>query len=110
MAQERLRRELVQGMQALRRVGVVDGATMREFENGLLGPAPTYSSKEIVRLRERFKVSQGVFAAILNVSTSTVQKWEQGQKEPSTAACRLLQVVKEHGLGILIPKDTRRAA
>ncbi len=97
-------------MEALERVGAVDGATMREFEKGLLGPAPTYSAKQITQLRERFKVSQAVFAAILNVSTSTVQKWEQGQKEPNAAASRLLQVVKEHGLGMLIPKDTRRAA
>ena len=110
MANERLRRELVEGMNALRKIGAVDGATIRELESELLGPPPCYSSREIVKLREKYGVSQSVFAALLNVSTSTVQKWEQGQKEPGTAASRLLQVVKEHGLDLLIPRQARRAA
>jgi putative transcriptional regulator len=110
MANERLRRELVDSMQALRRIGAVDGATMREFEKDLLGPAPEFTPKEILKLREQYEVSQAVFAALLNVSVSTVQKWEQGQKEPSAAASRLLQIVKEYGLGILVPKNSRRAA
>ena len=104
MANERLKRELVDGMQALKRIGVVHGATMREFEKELLGPAPSYPARKILKLREKFKVSQAVFAALLNVSASTVQKWEQGQKEPSSVANRLLQVVEEYGLEILISK------
>lgn len=110
MANERLRRELVEGMQALKRIGVTDGATMREFEKELLGPPPQFSPKEIVKLRESYDLSQAVFAVFLNVSASTVQKWEQGQKEPGAAVCRLLQVVKEYGLGVLVPKECRRAA
>ena len=110
MANERLRRELVEGIQALKRVGAVSGATMRNFEKELLGPPPTFSPKQIRKLREKYEVSQAVFAALLNVTTSTLQKWEQGQKEPTAAACRLLQIVHEHGLGILVPRDNRRAA
>ena len=104
MANERIRRELVEGMKALERIGVVDGATMREFEKELLGPPPAYPPKRIAQLRTKFDVSQAVFAAYLNVTLSTVQKWEQGQKEPSSAASRLLQVVEEYGLGVLVPK------
>jgi len=109
MANKRLRKELVEGMEALRAIGVVDGATMREFREDLLGPPPLYSADEIRLLRERFDVSQAVFASLLNVSTSTVQKWEQGQKEPSAPACKLLQVVEEHGLAILLSPDTEAA-
>lgn len=94
-------------MQALERIGVVNGATMREFEKGLLGPVPSYPPRKILKLREKFKVSQSVFAAQLNVSPSTVQKWEQGQKEPSSIANRLLQVVENYGLGILISKEQK---
>ena len=110
MANERLRRELVQGMQALKDIGAVKGATMREFETELLGPPPVYSARKIINLREKYEVSQAVFAALLNVSLSTVQKWEQGQKEPGTAANRLLQVVDEYGLGVLVSKGARDAA
>ena len=110
MTNERLKSELIEGMRALKKVGAVDGATMRDFEKQLLGPAPTFSAKRILKLRERYEVSQAVFAAFLNVSPSTVQKWEQGQKEPSSAASRLLQVIEEYGLGILVPKDAHSAA
>ena len=104
MTNDRLRRELVDGMQALKQVGAISGVTMREFEKELLGPPPSYPPKKILRLREKFQVSQAVFAALLNVSPSTVQKWEQGQKEPNNAASRLLQVVDKYGLGILVTK------
>lgn len=110
MANERLRSELVEGMQALKSAGVVSGATMRKFEKDLLGKPPIYLPKKILKLREKYGVSQSVFAALLNVSASTVQKWEQGQKEPSTIANRLLQVVEEYGIGVLVPKKVRHAA
>ena len=40
----------------------------------------------IKRLRERLHVSPAVFAAYINASISTVQKWENGEKKPSGAA------------------------
>ncbi len=39
------------------------------------------SARRIKRLRQSPNVSQAVFAAILNSSVSTVQKWEIGDKE-----------------------------
>ena len=110
MANDRLRSELVEGMQALHRVGVVNGATMHKFEKDLLGLPPTYAPRKILKIREKYNISQAVFAAFLNVSTSTVQKWEQGKKEPSTIANRLLQVVEEYGIGVLVPKKVRQTA
>jgi len=56
----------------------------------------------IRRLRENLHVSQAVFAAYLNASTSTVQKWENGDKKPSGAAARLLSVVERKGLEVLV--------
>jgi putative transcriptional regulator len=43
-----------------------------------------------------------VFAAILNISLSTVQKWEIGQKRPTGAALKLLHLVRKKGLDSLI--------
>jgi DNA-binding transcriptional regulator YiaG len=45
--------------------------------------------------------SQAVFAAYLNASISTVQKWEIGEKKPSGAAARLLSVIERKGLEVL---------
>ena len=56
-------------------------------------PAKPWRKEQIVRLRKgTFGVSQPVFASILSVTTSTIRAWEQGQKSPSGAARRLLEV------------------
>ena len=57
------------------------------------GPAVHWGKTQIVRLRkERFQVSQPVFAAYLSVKPATIRAWEQGRKTPSGAASRLLEV------------------
>ena len=43
-----------------------------------LKPVPPLRPAEIKRIRESANVSQAVFAAILNTSASSVQKWEIG--------------------------------
>jgi putative transcriptional regulator len=56
-------------------------------------PAKSWNKDQIVHLRKQtFKVSQPIFACILSVTVSTVRAWEQGQKSPSGAARRLLEV------------------
>jgi putative transcriptional regulator len=52
-------------------------------------------------MRIRYKASQAVFAAYLNTSPSTVQKWEQGQKKPNGPSLKLLNLVDAHGLDAL---------
>lgn len=58
-------------------------------------PAPHWTKERIAQLRKRcFHVSQPVFAALLSVTASTVRAWEQGQKTPSGAASRLLELAE----------------
>ncbi len=59
-------------------------------------PAPPIAAAEIARLRARLRVSQPVFAALLNVATVTAVSWEKGRRRPSGAALRLLQIAREH--------------
>ena len=59
----------------------------------LPAPPPKLRARDVRLLRDRLRMSQAVFAATLNVSTKTVQSWEQGAREPSDAALRILQVV-----------------
>ncbi|MBI1321453.1 MAG: hypothetical protein GC168_21245 [Candidatus Hydrogenedens sp.] len=58
-------------------------------------PPPVPSPVQIVRLRTKYKLSQPIFAAALNVSSKTVQAWEQGQRVPSHASVRLLQIFEQ---------------
>ena len=101
MANRRLRKELIETARGLYELGVIDGKTMREFDSLKLDSPPVLSAYEIKRLRLREKASQAVFAAYLNTSVSTVQKWEIGDKKPSGPALKLLSLVERKGLKAL---------
>ena len=86
---------------ALFKVGAIDKATMRDFDATCLAAPPTMAPAAIKQLRESNKVSQPVFARYLNISESTIEKWETGAKKPTGAALKLLAIVQKHGLQIL---------
>jgi len=90
-----------QTVKGLRKAGMMDAKTMREFDALCLPPVKEYSATQIKRLRTRNKASQAVFAAYLNTSPSTVQKWEQGQKKPNGPSLKLLNLVAQKGLEAL---------
>lgn len=47
-------------------------------------------------VRERLGLTQEAFARLLCISVKTLQNWEQGRREPTGAAMRLLQVADKH--------------
>ena len=86
----------------LKKAGLMDEITMREFDALCLPPVKEYSARQIKRIRLKHKASQAVFAAYLNTSKSTVQKWEQGQKKPNGPSLKLLNLVEQKGLEALV--------
>jgi putative transcriptional regulator len=82
----------------LHRIGIIDRATMREFDASCLTPVQALAPKDILALREREGVSQAVFANFLNVKTKLVSEWERGEKKPSGPSLKLLSLVKAKGL------------
>jgi putative transcriptional regulator len=86
---------------AMFRVGAIDKATMREFDESCLSAPPPMEPKRIKRIRVSQHVSQPVFARYLNTSESTVEKWESGAKRPSGMALKLLDIVEKHGVKVL---------
>ena len=82
----------------LHKAGVMDRVTLREFDRLCLLPVEQLEPQDIKQIREEARVSQAVFAAVLNISTSTIQKWETGQKHPTGAALKLLHLVQKRGL------------
>ena len=81
--------------------GVMEVATLREFDALCLPPVKEYTAVQIKHIRVVNKASQGVFAAYLNTSPSTVQKWEQGKKKPNGPSRKLLNIVDRKGLKAL---------
>ena len=66
---------------------------------------PEYTSEKVTAIRVgKAKVSQSVFASILNVSVSAVQKWESPNsgKHPTGAVAKLLQLIEKKGLEAII--------
>ncbi len=64
-------------------------------------PPKGRTMRDIVKIRRRLNVSRSVFARILNVSTKTVQAWEQGVRVPSEASLKLLAVAQKHPEALL---------
>lgn len=86
--------ELTEGVTALRdrRVGK---RTMRthavEFK-----PAPELTSKDVVRVREKLKLSRALFAAYLRTNLRTLENWEQGRAKPNAQAALLIALVAQY--------------
>lgn len=97
----RILSEINETVRGLTRIGVVDQQTMREFDVLTIPPVRTLSARQIRTIRARAQMSQAVFAAVLNTSTSTVQKWEIGAKRPSGPSLKLLNVINSKGVEVL---------
>lgn len=51
-----------------------------------------YPMPDVRAIRDGLKLSQGKFAAMLGISKRTLEGWEQGRRQPTGAARRLLEV------------------
>jgi putative transcriptional regulator len=83
-------------------LGFIDKRSMRRYDALCLDPIPAYSAEQIRVLRERYRISQAVLAAVLNVSISTVQKWEINEKHPGGASLKLLNLLERKGIETLL--------
>jgi putative transcriptional regulator len=84
------------------RAGAIPQMTMREFDHLCLPPIVPLEPQQIKRLRQKARVSQAVFAALLNTSVSTIQKWEIGDKKPTGTALKLLHLVRTKGIEMML--------
>ena len=101
MKKSRILDEMHETARGLQRAGVIDKRTMREFDALCMPPVRNLSAAQIRAIRARSKMSQAVFAAVLNTSVSTVQKWEIGEKRPSGPSLKLLDVIERKGVSAL---------
>lgn len=100
----RVLRDLLETAIDLKAYGLISKPEMAQI-NALCEETPAYTPDKVVEIRKNIaKVSQSVFASLLNVSVSTVKKWESpaAEKHPSGAAAKLLQLVENKGIQVLI--------
>jgi putative transcriptional regulator len=101
MKKSRILAEMRETAQGLHRAGAIDKRTMRELDALCVPAVRKLSAAQIRAIRARSKMSQAVFAAMLNTSLSTVQKWEIGEKRPSGPSLKLLDVIERKGVQAL---------
>ena len=105
-AKSRMRGEIVDAMRGLHKVGAVSGedlekTTLRMLGKDALPKVEVMSPAEIAAMRARAGISQAVLAGFMNVAVNTVSQWERGERQPTGAALKLLNVVKHNGLDAL---------
>ena len=71
--------------------------TDKEFkELGVKIPKLEITPEDIQQIRKRIKLSQSVFAKMLNVSSSSIKQWEQGKRTPTGSTKVLLELLKKN--------------
>ncbi len=108
MKKTKLGQDLIQGMMEI--MAHQEGKiTLRTTKVVMPEPPPELSGKDVTQIRlKKLRMSQGAFAKLLGVSVRVVQSWEQGEKKPSGAARRLLQVAERNPAALLAAADFRR--
>lgn len=94
----RILEEMHETARGLHGAGLISKRRMGEFDALCQLAVHDMPPQQIKSLREQAHLSQAVFAAVLNTSLSTVQKWEIGDKRPSGPSLKLLNLIERKGL------------
>lgn len=70
--------------------------SVRQMKTGTTARKTRVKVPAVVSVRNSSGLSQAQFAALLGVSVRTLQKWEQGAREPSGAAKSLIRIAQRH--------------
>lgn len=92
---KRMQEALRETVQSIVDAGIKHQFTLKDLRRlGVIQPCPELSATRIKTIRRQARLSQAVFAQLLNVSTSTLQQWEQGRKRPSGTSQVLLELLR----------------
>ena len=83
-------------------VGVIDKATMRDFDLSCLTLVEPLQPEAIKQIREKAHMSQATFALALNVTKVLVSKWERGEVRPSGPSLKLLALADKKGIEAIL--------
>lgn len=59
-------------------------------------PIKPATGAEIVALREKLQMSQGVFAQAIHAKPATLKNWEQNRSKPNDQATVLIRILSKH--------------
>ena len=103
IAKSRIFEAIHEGACDMYRRGFIDKRKMEEYDLTCLEQlVQDYDAAKVKALRERLHLSQAVLASALNISPSTVRKWEAGDKRPSGPSQKLLDLLERKGLEVVL--------
>ena len=70
--------------------------SVKEMNAGKAASKTKVKVPPVVSARHASGLSQAQFASVLGISVRTLQKWEQGEREPSGAAKSLIRIAQRH--------------
>jgi putative transcriptional regulator len=106
--QSRLTQELLETARDMHASGLMtkaahDKITKRHLGTAVASTTPAMlNGKEIKALREKFHLSQAVFAHLLNLTTGYVSQLERDAKRPSGPALVLLDIIRRKGIDAIL--------
>ena len=59
------------------------------------------AKNKVAKMRQNLEMGQKEFAALLGASISTLKKWESGERTPSGAAAKLLEILERNPEAVL---------
>ncbi len=86
--------ELSEGMDAL--AAVRKGKRTLRTHALEYKPAPKITPLELVRVREKLKISRALFAVYLRTNVRTLENWEQGRARPNAQAALLINLIRKY--------------
>jgi putative transcriptional regulator len=82
-------------VQDLVNLGNKTSFTQKELDSlGIKIPEINLNTNQIKSIREQMRLSQTVFAKLLNVSPSSIRQWEQGTRQPTGSTKVLLELLQ----------------
>lgn len=70
--------------------------SVKEMKAGKAAHVTQIAANEVAAARLKTGLTQKQFAQALQISSRTLQEWEQGRREPSGAAKALIQIAFRH--------------
>jgi putative transcriptional regulator len=102
----RLTKALLETAKDMRDGGILDESAYKKITMRHLGdmgvPTEPLTGPEIRALRERARMSQAVFAHLLNLTVGYVSQLERGAKRPTGPALVLLNVIRRKGIEAIL--------
>ena len=75
-------------------VGYEKGTVKARKAKCTVNPASDFNAQEIKSVRNTLQMTQATFAAVMGVSTKTVEAWEASTNTPIGTARRMLSMLK----------------